>query len=238
VTTALLVAGNMCDDRLWRAQPSVAAMLGGRGVDVVGADTARDATIAGMAARALAQTTGPLLAIGFSMGAIVALEMARQAADRVTGLVLLSLNAAADLPERAAARPAQQAAVEAGNLEQLVIDELKPRYFAHGNAQDRPLRDAVLAMARALGPDVFVRQSEALRTRADLRPALNALACPVFLGVGAQDTLCPPEWHLAWQRLAPASRVVVFEGAGHMLPLEAPSALVASLCAWLDEVGF
>lgn len=238
MTVALLVAGNMCDDRLWRAQPSLAGMVRERGLAVADADTTRDATIAGMAARALAQTTGPLLAIGFSMGAVVALDMARQAADRVAGLVLLSLNAAADLPGRAAVRPAQQAAVKAGNLDRLVIEELKPYYFAHGSAEDRPLRDTVLAMARALGPDVFIRQSEALRMHADLRPALAALACPIFLGVGAEDALCPPEWHLEWQRFAPAARVAVFERAGHMLPLEAPTALVATLCAWLDEVGF
>ncbi len=92
-------------------------------------------------------------------------------------------------------------------------------------------------MARALGPEVFVSQSEALRTRDDLRPVLGTLACPVLLGVGAEDALCPPSWHLEWQRLAPTARLVVFERAGHMLPLEAPAALVATVAAWLEEVG-
>ena len=235
--TALLIPGNMCDGALWRAEPSLAAMLAARGLGVRDADTARDDTIAGMAARALASVEGPLLIIGFSMGAIIGLEIARQAPGRVRALVLLDLNATADLPERAAMRPQQQAAVRAGDLERLVIEELKPRYFAAASAADGHLRQTVLAMARALGPDVFVAQSEALRTRADLRPTLSSLACPLLLGVGAEDALCPPEWHLEWQRMAPAARLVVFERAGHMLPLEAPSALVASVGAWLDEVG-
>jgi len=238
-TTALLIPGNMCDARMWRVEPSLAAMLAGRGLSVVDADTARDDTIAAMAARAVAAVAGPLVVVGFSMGAIVALEIARQVPERVRGLVLLDLNAAADLPERAAARPGQQAAVRAGDLERLVIEELKPRYFAQGHtdATWQDLRDTVLAMARALGPQVFVAQSEALRTRADLRPVLATLACPVLFGVGAQDALCPPEWHLLWQRLAPAARLVVFERAGHMSPLEAPVALVATAAAWLEEVG-
>lgn len=157
--TALLIPGNMCDARLWRAEPSMAAMLVGRGLVVADADTARDETIASMAARALVAVEGPLLVIGFSMGAIVALEIARQIPASVFALVLLDLNAAADLPERAAARPEQQAAVRRGELERLVIDELKPRYFAHANAGDPAIRDTVLAMARALGPQVLDRKS-------------------------------------------------------------------------------
>ncbi len=237
MTTALLIPGNMCDGVLWRAEPSIAAMLGGRGYSVSDADTRSDASIAAMAARALRNAAGPLLIVGFSMGAIVGLEIARQAAERVAGLVLLDLNASADLPERAAARPLQQAAVRRGELERLVVDELKPRYFGRAGARDVGVRETVLTMARALGPDVFIAQSEALRTRADLRPVLATLACPVFLGVGAEDALCPPEWHLTWQRACPAARLVVCEGAGHMLPLEAPRALGATLAAWLDEVG-
>ena len=235
--TALLLPGNMCDARLWRAEPSLAAMLAARGTAVMDADTTRDGTVAGMAARALGAADGPLVPVGFSMGAIVALEMARIAPERVRALVLLSLNAGADLPERAAARPAQQDAVRRGDLDRLVMDELKPRYFADSSAGDQRLRDRVLAMARALGPDVFVAQSEALRTRDDLRPVLSTLACPMFLGVGAQDALCTPEWHLNWQRRARAARMVVFERAGHMLPMEAPAALVSTLAAWLGEIG-
>ena len=233
--TAVLLPGNMCDARLWRDTPSLSAMLGARGMAVHDADLASDATIAGMAARALADTPGLLLPIGFSMGAIVALEMARIEAERMAGLVLLSLNAGPDLPERAAVRPGQQARARAGELERMVADELKPRYFAPGNLNDPPLRAEVLAMARALGTDVFVAQSEALRTRADLRPVLTILACPVFLGVGAHDALCPPAWHLDWQARARTARLTVFEGAGHMLPLEAPAALCGTIAAWLKE---
>ncbi len=198
MTTALLIPGNMCDARMWRAEPSMAAMLAGRGLAVADADTALDDTITAMAARVLVGTARPLLVIGFSMGAIVGLEIARQAPKCVQALVLLDLNAAADLPERAAARPTQQAAVRGGDLERLVVDELKPRYFAEANtdAAGQGLRDTVLAMARALGPEVFVSQSEALRTRDDLRPVLATLACPVLLGVGTEDALCPPSWHL------------------------------------------
>ena len=99
--TVVLLPGHMCDARLWRELP--AALFGD--AQVIHADLTQDVTISAMAARALKSMAGPLLPVGFSMGAIVAVEMARIAPERVAGLILSSYNAAADLAERAARRP-------------------------------------------------------------------------------------------------------------------------------------
>lgn len=53
-----------------------------------------------MAARTLRAVKGPVIACGFSLGAIVAVEMWCEAPERIAGLVLLGYNASADLPER------------------------------------------------------------------------------------------------------------------------------------------
>ncbi len=224
--TPLLIPGNMCDARLWTKV--VRAALPG----AVDTDTTRDDTIAAMAARALAQVDGPVLPVGFSMGAIVALEMARQAPDRIAGLVLLNANPAADLPERAAVRPRQQADVRAGRLEAVVVGELKPRYLARANRGDRVLLDLLRAMAMNLGPDVFVAQSEALRTRADLRPVLSELDVPVLVACGVEDALCPPEWHEAIAVQARHATLHLVADAGHMLPLERPGMLADIITDW------
>ena len=221
--TPVLLPGNMCDARLWT--DAVRATLPG----AVDADTTQDDTIAGMAARALATTSGPLLPIGFSMGAIVALAMAAQAPERIAGAVLIGLNAGADLPDRAAHRPTQQAEVRAGGLERVLVEELKPNYLAAGRRADAALLDRLRDMGMALGPDVFIRQSEALRTRPDLTGTLAALDVPIALLCGAEDVLCPPAWHVRWQALARHATLTVVPGAGHMLPLEAPDALVSAI---------
>ena len=226
LTTPVLVPGNMCDARLWTA--AVRGALPG----AVDADTTRDATITAMAARALSAVEGPLLPIGFSMGAIVALDMARQAPERIAGLVLLDANPAADLPERAAVRPRQQADVRAGGLEQVVVGELKPRYLARANRRDRPLLALLRAMALDLGPDVFVAQSEALRTRADLRGILPLLDVPMLIACGAEDALCPPAWHEAMAERAYRATLHVVADAGHMLPLEQPARLAEIIKDW------
>ena len=227
VATPLLIPGNMCDARLWTSR--VRAVLPGA-VDV---DTTGGDTIEGMAARALAIAPGPLLPVGFSMGGIIALEMARQAPERIAAMVLLDTNAAADLPERAAARPRQQAAVQAGALERVVVEELKPNYLAADNRGDAALLALLRDMALALGPTVFVHQSEALRTRPDLRDVLPMLDVPLLVACGAEDALCPPSWHERWARMAPQATLEVCPGAGHMLPLEQPELVARAIDRWL-----
>lgn len=235
--TPVLLPGNMCDARLWR---------GGGGVVIdaltrpglaapVDADLTRDGRIAAMARHVLSTIDGPLLPVGLSMGAIVALEMAHQAADRIVGAVLLGLNAGADLPLRAAHRPVQQAEVRAGGLERVLAEELEPNYLACGNRGDAALLALLRAMGLSLGADVFIRQSEALRLRADRRETLANLGVPVLLGCGAEDRLCPPEWHRDWAAIAPDARLIEIAGAGHMLPLEAPHALATGIAQWIDE---
>ncbi len=233
MTTALLIPGNMCDARLWT--PRFRTVLAERGLTIADADTARDATIAGMAERALAATQGPLLPIGFSMGAIAALALARLAPGRVVGAVLIGLNAGADLPGRSAARIGQQLEVRAGGLERVLVEELKPHYLGAAHRDDRVLLDLLRDMGMALGPQVFLAQSEALRTRDDHRAVLDGFPGPVLLACGAQDALCPPAWHQGWAARLPDAELHIFEDAGHMLPLEEDDALAALTADWLDR---
>jgi pimeloyl-ACP methyl ester carboxylesterase len=222
----------MCDERLWT---SVASSLRESGHAVRFADLARQSSISDMAEAVLADVSeGRFVAVGFSMGAIVALEVARIAPERLAGLVLIALNASADLPERSAVRPGQQRRVAAGQLARIVSDELKPNYLAAANRRDRDLLRLTMRMALDLGPEVFIRQSEALRTRPDLRPVLRGLEVPTLLLCGAEDALCPPLWHRDWaNRIGGQARLEVIEGAGHLLPLERPVQTSEALLGWL-----
>jgi pimeloyl-ACP methyl ester carboxylesterase len=232
----LLLPGNMCDGRLW--QGGNGALL--RAVESLGWPVYCPVLDAGsvptMARSVLDAHDGRLVPIGFSMGGIVALEMARQAPERLIGLGLLDTNASADLPERAAQRPRQQAAARNGRLEEIVTTELKPNYLAAANRADMALLGLLRDMALSLGTDVFVRQSEALRTRPDLSGVLSELAVPVFIACGSEDRLCPPEWHVELARQASEAQLHVVEHAGHMLPLEQPQQLADRLLSWLRHV--
>jgi len=237
MTTAVLLPGNMCDARLWdNADGAIRRVIRDAGLALADADCSHDDTIAAMAARALAATRGTLLPVGFSMGGIVALEMARQAPERVAALVLADTNCGADLPERGAARPAQQARVRTGELGRIVADELKPAYLAAAHRGNEALKALLFDMAIRLGAGVFCQQSEALRTRPDLGGVLDHCAKPLLFLVGAEDTLCPPAWHQAMAARAATATLAIIAGAGHMLPLEQPGAFASTLAAWLDHV--
>jgi pimeloyl-ACP methyl ester carboxylesterase len=230
-TTVVLLPGNMCDEQLWRELPP--DLFGD--APVIHADLTQDPTIRAMAARALKSAAGPLLPVGFSMGAIVAVEMARIAPKRVAGLILSSYNAAADLPERAARRPLQQSEAAVGGLARLLVEELKPNYLAACHRNDPALLDILLEMGMSLGAEVFIRQSEALRSRADRRKLLTKLNVPVLFACGLEDQLCLPEWHRQWMAAVPGSRLALVAGAGHMLPLEQPDAFARAISQWLID---
>ncbi|MFM8692021.1 MAG: alpha/beta fold hydrolase [Limnohabitans sp.] len=233
---AILIPGNMCDARMWNGGDNCIRRCLQRltGQPPVDADVFRDNSIADMADRSLATTDGPLLLVGFSMGAIVAVEMAVLAPDRVRGLVLAGFNASADLPERAAQRPLQQCAVRQGHLRQIVVEQLKPNYLAASNRREEALRAILTDMAMAVGPDAFVAQSEALQMRKNRIPDLSQIRCPVLFLTGREDVLCPPEWHQRWAALTPGSQVKVIENAGHMAPLEQPLGFAQSISDWFQ----
>ena len=225
----VFIPGNMCDERLWGEmhitsewQQSYAPLLDHH-------------SITDMAAAVLEWCEGPIIPVGFSMGGIVALEMARQASERVRGLVLIDTNAGADLPERSALRPLQQARVRSGELATIVADELKPNYLAAANRSNGPLKDLLFDMAMELGNDVFVAQSEALRTRDDLGLVLDEFAGPVLLMCGAEDTLCPPQWHDAMASRCSDATLHIINGAGHMVLLEQPASSSARINDWLQK---
>lgn len=226
----LFLPGNMCDARLWAP---VMARLVAAGLECDYGDLTGLPSIAAMADAMLAQSAQPVVPVGFSMGAIVAAEMWRRASARIAGLGLVGFNATADLPERAAQRPRQQADVRAGQLARIVAEELKPNYLAEANRMEPGLRGLAMAMARDLGPAVFVQQSEALRTRDTLLPVLPTITVSTLLACGAEDRLCPPAWHRRWAAMIGASaRLHVFADAGHLLPLEQPAALADAILAW------
>lgn len=229
MTPLLLLPGHMCDRRLWSALD-----LGTR--PSRHADLAADDRVEAMASRVLAAAPPRFVACGFSMGGIVAMQLAARAGERLAGLVLLDTNAGPDLPERSAARLRQQAEVRAGGLRRVVAEELKPTYLAPANRGRQDLLDLTMAMAEALGADAFCRQSEALRTRPDARPLLPAIAAPTMVACGEDDPLCPPAWHDAIVAALPNARLAVVPGAGHLLPLEQPAALSALLNDFLNDI--
>lgn len=219
----------MCDHRLWQDVGPIT------GYPNEFADLTQSDHVESLAHNILETVTGPIIPIGFSMGAIVGLMMAKLAPERLVGLVLSSTNCTADLPERSAARLAQQAQVRDGHLLEIVRDELKPHYLSPASLGQKraEILDLTLKMGMDLGPDVFLRQSEALRTRPALCDVIGGFKGPILILAGADDRLCPPAWHTQMAARNRHASLIEIEGAGHLVPLEQPSAFLRAISDWL-----
>lgn len=231
MTDIVLIPGFMCTGALFGLQiPSLERF--GR-IDTV---VPTQSSIPDMAAAILSARPGPLAVAGLSMGGIVALEMLRQAPDRIARLALMDTTPLADAPANHAIRTRQIADVHAGHLRRVMREELKPAYLVE--SPEKPaILDLCMEMAERLGADVFELQAVALRDRADLRNALKDAPSHTLILCGAEDRLCPPERHDLMHSLAPhATRIDILD-AGHLPTLERPEATTAALVRWLEETG-
>jgi pimeloyl-ACP methyl ester carboxylesterase len=159
------------------------------------------------------------------------MEMLHQAPERIERLALFDTNPLAEIPEVQARRAVQIARVMAGELESVMREDMKPNYLA--DPRDTATLDLCLDMARALGPEIFRRQSLALRDRADRTGTLARFRGPALVLMGEHDRLCPRDRHELMHRLMPQSRLEVVRGAAHLPPLERPGPTAAAIKSWL-----
>lgn len=226
----LLLPGMMCDARLFG--PQINAFSHDRAVMV--APISDHETVAALAKDVLDSAPATFALMGLSMGGIVAMEVFRQAPERVSRLALLDTNPKAETETISQNREPQIAKVRAGKLRSVMRDEMKPNYLADGPRMGQIL-DLCMAMAETLGPDVFVRQSRALQTRPDQQETLRAVQVPTLILCGEGDRLCPLHRHELMHDLIPHSTLTVIKSAAHLPTLEQPDATNEALAKWLNQ---
>lgn len=224
----VLVPGLNCSARLYALQLPALWRFG----PVTVADHTRDESIGAIARRILSLAPPRFALVGLSMGGYIALEIMRQAAERVARLALLDTSARADLPEASAKRHVNIAAAEDGRFEEIIAAQF-PLYVHPSRQNDAALKGDYLAMCRDVGPQAYVRQQKAILTRIDSRASLAAIRCPTLVLVGAQDEATPPSLAEEMVFAIPASRLAVVPDCGHLATLERPEAVTAELVAWL-----
>jgi pimeloyl-ACP methyl ester carboxylesterase len=166
------------------------------------------------------------------MGGYVCLEIWRQAPERIARLALLNTYSRPDPAEAAELRRGWIAEVKQGGyravLERLFADAVHPRL-----ANDPALKQLILDMGDEVGPDAFMRQLEAIMTRADARPLLASIKCPTLVLTSDTDRSVPNQASFAMAEAIPGAKLVVIPECGHLPSLEKPEALTAALLDWL-----
>ncbi len=226
----VLVPGLNCSPRLYASQIPALWTFG----PVTVAHHVADDTMAAIARRVLDAAPPRFALAGLSMGGYIALEMVRQAADRVARLALLDTGARDDPPEVREVRHKRIALAENGRFDE-VVETTWPMLVHADRRGDAALKAIHVAMCRDVGAQGYVRQQKAILSRADSRPLLPTIRCPTLVLVGAQDELTPP--HLSEEMAAgiPGAKLVKVPDCGHLSTLERPDAVTSAMAAWMRQ---
>lgn len=221
----LLIPGTLCDERVFG--PMLARLDGAAGTPPIA-----HADVAEAADALLASAPPRFVAGGFSLGGFVVLEMLRRAPERLAGAVLIAGNVE---PLAEGLAEARRAEVETAKVHGAgaVIEALWPRCVARRNLADLGIKERLVAMAEAVGPDLFERQAELAITRPDSRATLLGAPVPILLLCGEEDAMSPPE--RCGGVLGPTTTRHMLPGVGHFIPLEAPSEAAGAVDAWMRE---
>ena len=155
MTPLVLLPGMMCDARLFGPQiEALSARVPLHLVPIGCYDNVGE-----LAAGVLAHAPSRFALAGLSMGGIIAMEILRQAPERIAGLALLDTNPLAEADAVKSRRAPQIEAVRRGDLRRVMAEEMKPNYLTDGPRRAQVL-DLCMDMAADLGSEIFINQSK------------------------------------------------------------------------------
>jgi len=224
----VLLPGMLGDVTAW---DDVAALL----VDQASIRTSRidlDDSVTDLAAAVLADAPTRFALAGHSLGGIVALEVARQAPERVTRLALLNASARPPSDAQLAAWSSYRRRVEHGDFLEVVRELAVTTLPAHRRHNAR-LVEQVERMGRDVGEKGFLRQLAAQQTRPDSRPTLRLIVMPTLVVGSELDEVCPPALQRELAGGVAGADLQMLPGTGHISIRENPEEVAALLTSWL-----
>ncbi len=226
-TKIVLIPGLLCDEFVWKP---VLSALQGR-IPVTVADLSTQDSLTTMAKDTLDACPGDLFVAGHSMGARVAMEMARMEPERVKRLALLDTGIH-PLKQGEAEKRAEIVAFAHEKGMTALAKRWLPGMVHHDRTGDQALMAGLTAMVERMNADIHERQIRALVTRPDASEYIASIACSTVLVVGRQDQWSPVSQHEDMLRLMPNATLSVIEDAGHFAPVEQPEAVAELLMDW------
>lgn len=188
---------------------------------------------ADMIADEIAGTVGRSILIGYSMGGRLALHLALQRPEVVTGLVLIGATGGIDDPaERAERRRADEEL--ARSIERDGVDAFLERWLAQplfAGLEPAPEDAAARRANRAAGLAASLRLA-GTGTQEPLWDRLGAITAPTLVVAGERDT----KFTALGRRLVeglPNAELVLVPDAGHAAHLEAPDIAAELIADWL-----
>jgi 3-oxoadipate enol-lactonase len=240
--SVLFVHGFPLDGTMW--EPTLTRM--GSGVRCIVPDLRGMGRSEGSAAAAMADYADdlaallerlgvgrPLPVVALSMGGYVAFELLRRHPLRVSAAVLVSTRTQPDPPQAREGRHAtSERLLREGSS--FLADEMVGKLFSASAPE--ALRAAWRERIAAAPPVGLAAASRAMASRPDSRPTLEGFEGPVLIVMGEDDVITPVADGERMRDMAPAARLEVIPGTGHMVPVEAPERFAAILREFLAEL--
>lgn len=221
----LLLPGTLCDEQSFAPLLEAAGMTG-RFMPLEGARSAE-----AMAQKLLHQAPPRFDLMGFSLGAIIALEMVAQAPERVARLALFGANPGPMPAQRAEGR---RVLLDRARIEgpEIFVDATWELAVPMGRRRDAELRARLRDMAERVGLRAFDDQTAMTIDRADSLPRLGRITAPTLVATGAEDRICPPEMSRQIAAGIKDAELLILPEAGHYALLERPEILAEAVARW------
>ena len=227
--TIYLLCGLLCDEEVWAAQAGALE----RDYDVRVVSFTRQDSLKAMAEHVLADAPERFALAGHSMGGRVALEVYRQAPERVERLALLDTGYEAPQPDEAARRAVLVDRARAEGIDAIAAEWALPM-LAPRHRFDAELMAEILEMVGRMSPEIYLAQTRALLKRPDAADVLARVDCPALVLCGRQDGWSPPERHERMAALMARPPILrLIDACGHMSMMEQPEAVLGALRDWL-----
>lgn len=224
----VLLAGLLCDRYMWEEVGEILSDV----ADVSIFSFAGFDSISAMAEKVLAEGPKCFSLAGHSMGGRVAIEIYRQAPQRVKRLALINTGVhprtEREVPGR---KRLLDLSVDVGM--EAVADAWLPPMMSEEGRKNIVLFERLRRMVLRHSSHDLSGQIQALLNREDAQEVLPMIRVPTLLMSGSEDHWSPVSQHEKIQRKIPGSKLVALKGVGHMSTVEDPHNVAKAMREWL-----
>jgi pimeloyl-ACP methyl ester carboxylesterase len=173
---------------------------------------------------------------GVSLGGYIVMSMLRRYPSRIAAVVLADTKAAADTADAAANRLRIADRVVADGSSHVLVDELVPRLVGTTtHAQRHDVLARVTELVQSASPTAVAWAQRAMAARPDSSDVLAGTSAPALVLVGAEDVITPESDARAIVDGMPNARLLVLPEAGHLSPMETPTAFASAVRSFMSS---
>jgi len=181
--------------------------------------------------------TGPLVVVGHSLGATIALQFALDRPGRADAIVLVGAEAA--LCRLGAVMQERARSIAETGVDGWVKGPWRaaPPFSRRTQAERPEIIDEYSTMLYQTGAERYIRAVDAIAASPDFSDRLSEITVPVLVLIGGEDDRTTPEVGWALANGLPAGRGVELPEVGHTLSYEAPERVAEEIERFVAEHG-